>query len=120
MAYTEPAIVPDRDGSGRFAKGRPNGRPVGAQNKVTVALKDALMAALDAQDGGAQAYFERLARSDPRTFCTLLAKLIPHEMKLKGAGDGVPLLILKNYTGLSDEELAAIDKVRDGKRSISA
>ncbi len=60
-------------------------------------------------------YLVEVARSDPRTFCMLLAKLIPHELKLEGAGDDVPLLVIKSYVGLSDEELAAIDQVREGK-----
>jgi len=29
----------------------------------------------------------------------LLAKLIPNELKLEGGDDGVPLLVIRDYTG---------------------
>ena len=41
----------------------------------------------------------RLAESDPRTFCMLLAKLIPHELKLEGSDDGVPLVVVRDFSG---------------------
>jgi hypothetical protein len=38
-------------------------------------LKAAILGALEAVDG--QAYLERIARKDPRTFCTLLGRVLP-------------------------------------------
>ena len=46
-----------------------------------------------------QEWLQGLKVNDPKTFCMLLAKLIPHELKLEAADDGVPLLILRDYTG---------------------
>ena len=65
---------------------------------MTTALKDALMASFD-EVGGAE-YLLDLARTDPKTYCGLLAKLIPAELKLEGGGeDDVPLLVVKSYNG---------------------
>ena len=86
-----------------FEKGVPRhpdaGRRAGTPNKATAAVKAALMRALeaDAEDGG-EAFFAGLRESDPRTFATLVSKLIPVEQKLSGDSD-LPLLILRDYTG---------------------
>jgi hypothetical protein len=68
-----------------MAKGRKTGgRVAGTPNKNTTALKDAIMAALNTVGG--QAYLERVAKEDPRTFCTLLGKVLP--MQVTGEGGG--------------------------------
>jgi hypothetical protein len=68
-----------------MAKGRKTGgRVAGTPNKNTTALKDAIMAALDTVGG--QAYLERVAQEDPKTFCTLLGKVLP--MQVTGEGGG--------------------------------
>ena len=68
-----------------MAKGRKTGgRVAGTPNKNTTALKDAIMAALDKVGG--QAYLERVAKEDPKTFCTLLGKVLP--MQVTGEGGG--------------------------------
>ncbi len=97
VAHIEIEQAPDRDARGRFEKGRPLGRPPGAKNKATTAVKDALMQAFEEAGGGT--YLLAIARSDPRTFCMLLAKLIPHELKVAAAGDELPLVTVKDYTG---------------------
>lgn len=61
-----------------FKKGE-GGRPKGAQNKNTLALKDAIMNAF--KEVGGQSYLSRIAEDDPRTFCTLLGKVLPQEIK---------------------------------------
>ncbi len=67
--------------TGNAGKGRPKGSP----NKTTVALKDAIMGAFDASGG--QAYLQRVADEDPRTFCTLLGKVLPTEVKAELNGN---------------------------------
>ena len=75
------------------------GRPKGIPNKITLSVKEAIERAFD-KLGGAS-YLEHVGRTDPRTFCALLAKLLP--TKLANA-DGSP--ILQAISNLSDEELA--------------
>jgi hypothetical protein len=97
MAEVEIASPSGRDGSGRFEKGcRPVGRKSGSQNVATKAVKAALLQAFD-KVGGVD-YLVEIARSDPRTFCMLLAKLLPHEFKLESS-DELPLVVIRDYTG---------------------
>jgi hypothetical protein len=58
-------------------KGLPKtgGRKKGSPNKVTKDLRAAIIGAYDAVGG--QAYLERVAIDDVKTFCTLLGKVIP-------------------------------------------
>jgi hypothetical protein len=60
------------------------GRPKGSQNKATAALKDAILNAFT-QVGG-EAYLVTIARDDPKTFCTLLGKVLP--MQVTGEDGG--------------------------------
>lgn len=62
-----------------MAKGRKTGgRVKGVPNKNTTALKEAILAALD--HVGGQSYLERVAEEDPKTFCTLLGKILPMQV----------------------------------------
>ena len=54
------------------------GRPPGSPNKTTASLKAAILEAFD-EIGGAS-WLKDLAENDPRTFSSLLAKLIPSEV----------------------------------------
>ena len=91
-----------------FEKGVPRhpdaGRRAGTPNRATAAIKKALMRALegDFEDGG-EAFFAGLRESDPRTFATLVSKLIPTEQKLSSDGDS-PLVVVRNYTGKEFED----------------
>ena len=76
------------------------GRAKGTQNKLTVSIRDAIEHAFD-ELGGA-GYLVHVGRSDPRTFCALLSKLLP--TKLANA-DGSPLLAA--LTELTDAQLEA-------------
>ena len=76
------------------------GRAKGTQNKLTVSIREAIEHAFD-RLGGAS-YLEHVGRSDPRTFCALLSKLLP--TKLANA-DGSPLLAA--LTELTDAQLEA-------------
>lgn len=79
---------------------RVTGRQKGTVNKLTVSIREAIERAFD-RLGGAS-YLEHVGRTDPRTFCALLSKLLP--TKLANA-DGSP--ILTALTALTDAELEA-------------
>jgi hypothetical protein len=76
------------------------GRPKGIPNKQTVAIKDAIERAFT-KLGGTD-YLVHVGRTDPRTFCALLSKLLP--TRLSNA-DGSPLLAA--LTELTDAQLEA-------------
>ena len=76
------------------------GSRLGRQNKSTLALKEAIEHAFD-KLGGAS-YLVHVGKTDPRTFCALLSKLLP--TKLANA-DGSPLLAA--LTELTDAQLEA-------------
>jgi hypothetical protein len=86
-----------------FVKGEPRaataGRRAGTPNKTTRSVRDALVRALEAtaKDGGEE-FFTDLRDSDPKTFATLVSKLIPNQTHITG-DEGGPVLILKDYTG---------------------
>ena len=79
---------------------RPIGRAKGTPNALTVSVREAVERAFD-KLGGAS-YLEHVGRTDPRTFCALLSKLLP--TKLANA-DGSPLLAA--LTELTDAQLEA-------------
>jgi hypothetical protein len=81
----EPEAKEPKLGANRGNAGR--GRPKGSKNKATTALKDAILGALSSVGG--QAYLERVAAEDPRTFCTLLGKVLP--MTVAGDPDAAPV-----------------------------
>lgn len=68
------------------------GRPKGTPNKTTQALKDAILLAGNevGEDGegkgGLTGYLRTLARSEPKSFATLLGKVLP--MQVTGANGG--------------------------------
>lgn len=76
------------------------GRPKGLPNKLTVSVKEAVENAF--QELGGMSYLVHVGRTDPRTFCALLSKLLP--TKLANA-DGSPLLAA--LTELTDAQLEA-------------
>lgn len=74
------------------------GRSKGTPNALTVSVREAVERAFE-KLGGAS-YLEHVGRTDPRTFCALLSKLLP--TKLSNA-DGSPLLAA--LTELTDAQL---------------
>lgn len=76
------------------------GSRLGKPNKATVALKEAIENAFT-KLGGTD-YLVHVGKSDPRTFCALLSRLLP--TKLANA-DGSPLLAA--LTELTDAQLEA-------------
>jgi hypothetical protein len=90
MADTKPKTT----NAGAFKKGekRPGqGRPRGASNKTTTALKDAILQAAEATglDGkgkeGLTGYLKAVARNDVKAFAALLGKVLP--LQLTGPGE---------------------------------
>lgn len=72
----------------------------GIPNRQTVAIKDAIENAFT--ELGGMSYLVHVGRTDPRTFCALLSRLLP--TKLANA-DGSPLLAA--LTELTDAQLEA-------------
>jgi len=62
-----------KEGPNRGNAGK--GRPKGAQNKLTKALKDMILGALD--QAGGEAYLLEQAQSNPNAFLTLVGKVLP-------------------------------------------
>lgn len=52
-------------------------------NKLTASVKDAIVGAFNVLGG--QAWLVRVARDDPRTFATLLSKIIPRDVTVSGS-----------------------------------
>jgi hypothetical protein len=71
------------------------GRPKGTPNKITKALKDMILGALD--DNGGQAYLAGQAQKNPKAFLSLLGRVLPSEIKTT----------ISTTESLSDEELDA-------------
>ena len=59
------------------------GRKKGSKNKVTKALKDMILGALD--DAGGQAYLAKQARENPGAFLSLIGKVLPQDINAKVA-----------------------------------
>ena len=76
------------------------GRPKGIPNKITLSVREAIERAFD--NLGGASYLEHVGKTDPRTFCALLSRLLP--TKLANA-DGSPLLAA--LTELTDAQLEA-------------
>jgi hypothetical protein len=74
-----------------FAKGNP-GKPKGAVNRTTAALRQAILDAAEKVGadgkgkGGTTGYLMHLAQREPKAFAALLAKVLP--MQITGEGGG--------------------------------
>ena len=95
---------------GQFQPGREKsgGRPPGGENKVTGAMREILHEAFE--EAGGVAYLVKQAHEQPRAFMALLGKLIPQEIRAEIEGSDLPQVIVRNYTGLSEEELRRIGR----------
>src|SRR5215472_3405631 len=71
--------------------GNPVGKPKGTPNKITVALKEAILAAGEAAggEGGLTAYLTRLALENSSAYAGLLAKVLPTTLSTPDSGGGV-------------------------------
>ena len=73
----------------RGISGNPAGRPKGTLNKVTTALREQILEALD-HVGGVE-YLKKVAMTNPQTFCGLLGKVLPTTI---ADGDSGPVKIV--------------------------
>ena len=64
--------------SGRGGKRRGAGRKRGVPNKLTAHIREAVENAFSAVGG--EDYLVKVAKEDPRTFCTLLGKILPTQV----------------------------------------
>ena len=64
--------------------GNPRGRKKGAPNKVTGALKDMILTALDG--AGGVKYLQAQAAANPSAFLTLVGKVLPLQVSGEGGG----------------------------------
>src|SRR5262249_28127190 len=73
--------------------GNPAGKPKGTLNRITVALKDAILAAGEAAGGeeGLTGYLTRLAVENSSAYAGLLAKILPQTLAADESGGGVPV-----------------------------
>lgn len=68
----------------------------GIPNKVTKALKDMILGALD--DVGGQAYLAGQAAENPAAFLTLIGKVLPSEIRAEHTGPGgAPLTVTVKF-----------------------
>lgn len=72
------------------------GRTKGTPNKTTAQVKEAILRAFE-KVGGAS-YLEKVAQEDPKTFCTLLGRVLPTEIS-GPEGGAVGVTFLMNYAG---------------------
>lgn len=76
------------------------GRKKGTPNKVTAALKDMILTALDeAHPEGSVAYLKLQAQDNPTAFLTLVGKVLPLQVNAEHQGEVVARVVFK---GLND------------------
>ena len=90
------------DTTPKRAKAPGSGRKKGTPNKLTASVKEAILAAFD--EVGGKDYLLNVAREDHKTFCRLLEKLVPAEIKAD--------------LGLGGEELIA--RLEAGRRRVES
>ena len=61
------------------------GRKPGARNRTTAAVKEAILCAFEKVGG--ESYLVDIARKDHKTFCALLARLVPRGLTDEAGGD---------------------------------
>jgi hypothetical protein len=104
LKNNEPKSVPPRKNGGR----RPGaGRKKGVPNKLTANVRACIMAAF--ADAGGKDYLLTVAKTDPRTFCTLLGKILPTQV----AGDAAdePVKIQVSWLPPAQRRLGARESV---------
>ena len=90
---TEPKIGPNRGNAGK-------GRPKGSSNKVTAALKDMILKALDeAHPEGTVAYLKSQASANPVAFMTLVGKVLPLQVNADVESKVVGEIVFRGLNG---------------------
>ena len=104
------------DAKGRFLPGSGRalgaGRQKGSVNKTTTKIRNAILRAFDTVGG--QQYLVMVALTDPKTFCALLGRVLPAELKLSDA-DGSPL-----HIEVIQRNIIEIDPSHTNSKSIQA
>jgi hypothetical protein len=98
-------IVKQSSENAKIGAGKPGpGRKAGVPNKVTKALKDMILGALD--DAGGQAYLATQAKLNPGAFMTLVGKVLPSQVLAEHSGPGgSPIHTTLDVSGLTDAQL---------------
>ena len=93
-----------------FEKGhlRYGGRTKGTPNATTRQMREILHEAFE--EAGGVAYLVKQAHEQPRAFMALLGKLIPQEIRAEVEGSDLPLVVVRNYSGLTEEELRRVGR----------
>jgi len=60
------------------------GRPLGAQNKVTGAVKDMILRALE--EAGGVEYLKEQAKKNPKAFMSLVGRVLPYQVTGENGG----------------------------------
>lgn len=95
--------------SPKIRRKKTGGRQKGTPNKVTASVRDAL--ACSFEELGGVAYLVKIGRSDPKTYCALLAKLLPTQI----AGDPEnPLEQVTRVELVAGEILRELDGLTSG------
>jgi hypothetical protein len=69
------------------------GRKKGSRNKITAALKDMILTALDeAHPEGSVAYLKKQADQNPTAFLSLVGKVLPMDVNANLSGTGVEVV----------------------------
>jgi hypothetical protein len=87
---------------GTSAGNRGKGRKKGVPNKTTALLKDAILNAFDRVGG--EDYLMRVAKTDYKTFCTLLGRVLPQQHT--GANEG-PIHVVSETAGSARDKIRA-------------
>jgi hypothetical protein len=84
--------MPAVKGKGCGGKRAGSGRKKGVGNLLTQEVKDMVKAAL-AENGGVE-YLSRIAKTDPRTFCAMVGKLIPTAVEGTGEDGAITFTVV--------------------------
>lgn len=106
-------VLPGAEPATKRGFGSGAGRKLGQRDKVTLALKEAiLLAAEEVGDrlaeaepgrmGGLAGYLTMVASTDVKSFCSLLGRVLPMTIKGEGEGGGIVVEIVKRTYGAQD------------------
>lgn len=102
-------VLPGAESATKRGFGSGAGRAKGQKDRVSVALKEAILlageragdafaekAAEEGQEieGGLEGYLFAVATTDPKTFCGLLGKVLPMQVNMNGKLEMVPIINL--------------------------
>jgi hypothetical protein len=89
-------------------KRKTGGRTKGTPNKINAAVKEAIIGAFNKVGG--ETYLVDIAKSDPKTFCMLLGKVMPTQ--LTGAGEGPIRVANEGRESARDILFAKLEQMR--------